>query len=111
MSTRTFGTVGKGVGTVIGAYLGGPVGGAVGSAIGSYVGASVGGVVSGSKTLKPHVGSHLADLSIQSSAYGHMIPIIYGTGRLAGNIVWAQPIKEVATTSQSNSGGGKGGGG
>ena len=53
-------------------------------------------------------GPRLSDLAVQSSAYGQVIPTVYGTSRIAGNIIWAQPIKETATTS-SASVGGKGG--
>lgn len=53
-------------------------------------------------------GPRLSDLSVQSSAYATMIPILYGTTRIAGNIIWGQPIKERATTTSSG-GGGKGG--
>jgi hypothetical protein len=43
-----------------------------------------------------------------------MIPIVYGTVRTAGNIIWARPIVETATSTTdtvSSGGGGKGGGG
>jgi hypothetical protein len=44
-------------------------------------------------------GSRLKDLSVQSSSYGAMLPIIFGTVRIAGNIIWAMPIKENASTT------------
>ncbi|QXK92104.1 glycoside hydrolase TIM-barrel-like domain-containing protein [Neoehrlichia mikurensis] len=37
----------------------------------------------------------LKNLNIQTSVYGKIIPIIYGTVRIAGNIIWMQPIKEI----------------
>ncbi len=40
-----------------------------------------------------------------------MIPNLYGTMRLAGNIIWSTPIKETRTTTSAHSGGGKGAGG
>ena len=39
-----------------------------------------------------------------------MIPIVFGTVRISGNVIWSLPIQEVATTTQVSSGG-KGGGG
>lgn len=53
-------------------------------------------------------GPKLLDLNIQTSSYGETIPIIFGRVKIAGNIIWAKPIKEVATTTQVSSGG-KGG--
>lgn len=52
-------------------------------------------------------GPRLSELSVQTSTYGKTIPIMYGTARIAGNVIWARDIKEVATTSSV--GGGKGG--
>ena len=56
-----------------------------------------------------HEGARLKDLAIQSSAYGNIIPKLYGTARIAGNIIWARPIKEVRTRTTQQAG--KGGGG
>lgn len=56
-------------------------------------------------------GSQIDDLSVQSSAYGKVIPILYGTMRFAGNIIWSTDIKEHKFVTQSQtSSGGKGGG-
>ncbi len=57
------------------------------------------------------VGSRLSDVAVQSSAYGDMMPVIYGNARIAGNIIWSRPIKETASTSSAGSSGGKGGAG
>lgn len=53
-------------------------------------------------------GPRLSDLQIQSSAYGQMIPLVYATARVAGNIIWSSEVREVATTT-SQTQGGKGG--
>jgi len=53
-------------------------------------------------------GLQLADLSVQTSTYGKMIPIVYGNMRVAGNVIWAEQIQQTATTTSI--GGGKGGG-
>lgn len=37
----------------------------------------------------------LNELSIQTSTYNKIIPVIYGTVRLAGNIIWMSDIREV----------------
>ena len=37
----------------------------------------------------------LNELSIQTSTYNKIIPVIYGTVRLAGNVIWMSDIREV----------------
>lgn len=52
----------------------------------------------------------VSGLQLQSSAYGKVIPIVYGTTRIAPNLIWYGDF--VATPQQSSGGGaGKGGGG
>ncbi len=53
-------------------------------------------------------GSRFTDLSVQSSTYGKAIPLVYGNSRIAGNLIWANPIEEHVTTTTQNTGGGKG---
>ena len=93
-----------------GSAVGGATGLPFGEQLGSLVGRSIGGVIDnnlfGSGTTPIH-GSRLASLAVQSSAYGKMIPIIYGSVRIGGNIIWSQNIAEHIVTT--NSGGGKGG--
>ena len=56
-------------------------------------------------------GPRLNDLSAPKSSYGAGIPRIYGSVRVAGNLIWASNIRETVTTTQSSSGGKGGGGG
>lgn len=51
-------------------------------------------------------GPRLKDLNVPFSLYGLPIPITYGVRRLYGNIIWAQPLKEVV---KKDTDGGKGG--
>lgn len=100
---------------VIGAAAGFVIGGPQGALIGFSIGASLGGTFGSDQTINlPTVeGPRLSDLRIQTSNYGKVIPEVYGQGRLAGNVIWARPIKEVRveTTTSSTQQGGKGGGG
>lgn len=100
-------------GGAAGGAVGGPVGFAIGAQIGRTVGSSVdNAILAPSKKLRPLNGPRLADLGVQSSTFGKMIPVIYGLMRVGGNIIWSQPIKETITSSTSSAGaGGKGGGG
>lgn len=62
-------------------------------------------------TLPATQGPRLDDLTLQTSTYGKTIPVLYGTARMAGNVIWSRPIKETAVTTTHTSSGGKGGGG
>jgi hypothetical protein len=100
-------------GAAVGAGLPG-VGPVVGGVLGRALGGAVGGLVDDALFGVPNSyreGARLADLSVQVSTYGKAIPALYGTARMAGNIIWSRPIEETATTTTSRSGGGKGGGG
>jgi hypothetical protein len=92
MATLILGSVGR--------VIGGPIGGLVGTFLGGAIDRSL----FGSGAAKD--GARLADLSVQSSAYGEPLPRIYGTMRVAGNLVWTTGIAE----SSQRSGGGKLGG-
>lgn len=100
------------VGAVAGFVIGGPSGAVLGANLGMMA----------SRTFFPknqHVqlpsqeGPRLADLRAQTSTYGNVVPRVFGTMRIAGNVIWATDIKEVRTekTSSASGGGGKGGGG
>ncbi len=101
------------VGATAGFVLGGPSGAVLGANLGSMA-ASTFFPKTQRVQLPTQEGPRLADLRAQTSTYGNMIPKVYGTMRLAGNVIWSTDIKEVKTektTTQSSSGGGKGGGG
>jgi hypothetical protein len=88
------------VGQAAGAALGGPFGAAIGSAIGNAAG----------WWLFPEEivsqGPRLSELSVQSSTLGLTIPVVYGSWRLAGNIIWSTDLIETRTERDA---GGKGG--
>jgi hypothetical protein len=81
MSNFFLGLVGAAIGSVVGM-----------PALGFAVGAGLGGALH-------HASAHsqaprLNDLTLQTSAYGLAIPRVYGTYRLAGNVIWATDILE-----------------
>lgn len=98
------------VGSAVGSATGLPFGARIGSIAGKLAGGIIDSKLRSGKLPAIH-GSRLADLAVQSSAYGKMIPIVYGMVRIGGNIIWSQSIKETIVTTTSSSGGGKGGGG
>jgi hypothetical protein len=77
--------------------------------MGAQLGMGVGGLIDPPKG--PHViGPRLSDLTTQTSTYGAVIPRLYGTTAVTGNVFWLEnnQLKETATTENQ---GGKGGGG
>jgi hypothetical protein len=83
------------VGGVVGAFFGYPQ-------LGFVVGSLVGGLLTpGEKTEGPRVD----DLKVQVSTYGAGIPILYGTERIGGNVVWSTDKIETESTETQGKGG------
>ncbi|WP_265016828.1 glycoside hydrolase/phage tail family protein [Wolbachia endosymbiont (group B) of Lycaena phlaeas] len=83
----------------------GPIGQIIGSELGALLGAQLDSAMfSLDAEQKITHGARLKNLQVQTSTYGKAIPIIYGTARIAGNIIWSQPIKEEAITTQNKTG-------
>lgn len=86
-------------GAAVGGTFGGPIGLAIGYTLGSYTGQRIEGLLQRGGR-KSTGGRKLADLLVQTSTYGRMIPVVYGSSRIAGNVIWSLPIKESTTTSK-----------
>lgn len=102
-------TVGQAVGGIVGGVAGFFIGGPTGALYGAQLGLLAGGYLDPPKG--PSVrGPRLDDLTYQSSAYGQVIPRVYGYVTVTGNVVWLEgnAIKETITRSKTSSGG-KGG--
>lgn len=93
--------VGGVIGTVVGMWAGYPM-------LGAQLGILAGGLADPPKG-PTTVGPRLADLTVQTSTYGAVIPRVYGTDAFSGNVFWLEgnAIKEVMVKKKS---GGKGGG-
>lgn len=65
---------------LVGGFFFGPIGFLIGSMIGNLLFPA------------KQDGPKLTDLHVQGSEYGKMIPLLYGTDRLAGQIVWATDL-------------------
>jgi len=83
--------------TTVGSAIGGPIGGAIGAVIGQQIDGRL-------FAPKPRQGPRLGELAVQTSSYGSQIPVLFGTMRVAGTVIWATDLKE----ERSKSGGGKG---
>lgn len=95
---------------VVGAFVGSVVPG-IGTSLGWSLSSSLGGLIFAEKL--PDVnqqGPRLSDLKIQTSTYGTIIPEVFGTVRISGNIIYSSGIRETQHTESQDSGG-KGGGG
>jgi hypothetical protein len=86
--------------TVVGMGIGFAIGGPFGAQIGAMIGGMVGNILF-APTVK---GPRLTDLTVTASTYGQVIPELYGTMRLGGNMIWTAGIKE-----HKHKSGGKGG--
>jgi hypothetical protein len=91
------------VGGVAGFMLGGPEGAMLGMALGAMLGGMI-------DPIDPVVtsGPRLGDLKVQVSTWGTRVPVMWGSMRMAGNVIWAMDLIESSTTTSS---GGKGMGG
>lgn len=83
--------------TAVGTAVAGPIGGALGALAGQ--------AVDGQLFAPPaRQGPRLSDLKVQTSTYGAPLPLLFGTMRVAGTVIWATDLQEHGSTS----GGGKG---
>ena len=104
MASMVLSSVGSYIGSAWGAW-----GSAIGGAIGSYAGSAIDRCIFGDCSKVNTRGPRLSDLSVQTSTEGASLPIVFGTMRLAGNVIWSTGLTEIATTEEQ--GGGSGGGG
>ena len=99
------------VGTAVGGGLGGSFLGLSGAVIGRTVGATVGRVLdqailgSGSEAVEH---GKIDRLRLTGAAEGGVIPRVFGRSRVGGHVIWATRFRETRTTTESDSGGGKG---
>ena len=84
-------------GTAVGSYFGGPIGGAIGGMLGGLLGSAL------FRNRKPII----PDLNLMNSSYGNPIPIIYGSVRMAGTVIWMSTL-DAQSHSAKGGGGGKG---
>lgn len=105
-------STGQGLGAVGGAVAGFFLtgGNPIGALKGAAIGYTLGGIIDPNIPHTTNYGPRLSDTKQQTSTYGAVIPRIYGTVPIVGNVFWLEngELKEVAITQES---GGKGGGG
>ncbi len=100
--------------TLVLSSVGGAIGNAIAPGFGEVLGRAAGAVAGGAidqalfaPSEKPAAPPNLSDLHVQASTEGAAINRIYGTARVAGQIIWATKYRAHA---RSQGGSGKGGG-
>ena len=91
----------------LGAWAGTSLG--IGASIGWAIGASAGSMIEQHFFGAPVPPNALTDLQVQTSSWGVGLPQVFGSQRLAGNIIWATDKQLIG--GQQGKWGGKGGGG
>ena len=109
MATLVLGAVGAAIGGGIGGSVLGVSAATLGGFIGSSIGSGVDARLFGASSARRVEGPRLSDLAVQSSAYGAPVPLVYGTMRVAGNLIWSTGLIE-AQSEDTTRVGGKGGG-
>lgn len=79
---------------VAGSFLG-PVGTAIGAAIGNAIDHEV------LFKPKPREGPRLTELRLQTSSYGTQIPLLFGTMRVGGTVIWSTDLIEHRSTEHN----------
>lgn len=103
MSTLVFTMFGRGIGGVFGP-AGAAIGQVVGAALGSMIDDALFGNGGGGRD-----GPRLGSLDVMSSSEGAPVPRVYGRARLAGQVIWATQLEEVAGTDEGSGGKGSSG--
>ena len=72
--------------TGLGTAIGGPIGGAIGSLLGN--------AIDHATWARPRgrTGPRLTELRVQTSSYGSAIPLLFGTMRVAGTVIWSTDL-------------------
>lgn len=90
-----------------GSQIGGVVGGAIGFFVGSpQLGYAIGSAIGGYIDPVQVKGPRLTDAAQQTSSVGVPLPFGYGTFSTAGNVIWADELKEHVKRQRQGKGGG-----
>ncbi|WP_417319810.1 phage tail protein [Emcibacter sp.] len=87
--------------TAVGTAIAGPFGGLVGGLVGQGLDA----LIFGSHSSRSSEGPRLSDLSVQTASYGEPVPMVFGTVRLSGNVIWSQGLIETRHEDSEKVGG------
>ncbi len=105
MAQLVLSTIGRAIGARVAPQAFRAIGAALGEVGGAALGRSIDQQIFGET--RRFEGARLTDLHLQGSTEGASIPIVFGSVRIAGQVIWAARFKETSQTVES---GGKGGG-
>lgn len=106
MAALAIAVAGAGIGSAIGGTFLGVSAASWGWSIGAFAGQAL---FPGKLPDQTIQGPRFTDLKVTTSSYGQMIPIVFGTTRISGNVIWSSEVREVSattTSTQSSKGGG-----
>ncbi|MBL8545638.1 MAG: glycoside hydrolase/phage tail family protein [Hyphomonadaceae bacterium] len=106
MTELVLSTVGRAIGASLPGVLG-RIGATLGRVGGAMLGSAIDRQLFGVNTTRE--GARLTDFHLQASSEGASIPCVYGSVRIAGQVIWAARFKEHVETDETRTGG-KGGG-
>lgn len=107
MAELVLSTLGQALGARIAPAAFSAIGATLGRIGGAYLGRSIDNQIFGET--RRSEGPRLTDLHLQGSTEGASIPAVYGSVRIAGQVIWAARFKEHEETTEIETGG-KGGG-
>ncbi|MFC7048916.1 phage tail protein [Emcibacter nanhaiensis] len=87
--------------SAVGTMIAGPFGGIAGA----LAGRSVDAYLFGSHSSRTVEGARLSDLSVQTASYGEAVPLVFGTMRLSGNLIWSAGLSETRHEDSETVGG------
>ncbi|WP_321397409.1 phage tail protein [Emcibacter sp.] len=87
--------------SAVGTAIAGPFGGVVGALAGQGLDA----LIFGRHSARTVEGARLSDLSVQTASYGEPVPMVFGTTRLSGNLVWSSGLTETRHEDSQTVGG------
>ena len=93
--------------TLVLSAAGGAIGGPLGAGIGQVLGTLIDRAAISALTPARQVGQRVTGLQVESSADGAPMPVAFGRGRVAGQVIWAARFRESRVEQQTS--GGKGG--
>jgi hypothetical protein len=106
MATLLLSSAGAALGGTIGGSLFGISAATIGGALGAVAGSVVDSLIIGALAPDQRIqGPRLDDLRVTSATEGAVIPRLYGTMRLGGNIIWATDFREEQVRTSESSGG------
>lgn len=100
---------GQAVVGVVGAGVGFLIGGPMGAIYGASIGLALGGILFPPKSETQ--GAAPSGLQVGTAQYGAAVPVLYGTRKVAGNLIWYGNFQTIAHEEEQDSGKGGGGGG